>query len=139
MSTGISTSVSGTCRIPKRLLYTIREHRFYGLYSCRAVLNASTESAHTTLSGSWFQWTIVSMKNECFVCFVLQSGTLRPFEFFIKRLSMMFVVSQSLYTLALMFLLGLAVVTKSADGSAGTNPSTTLYSRIQAVTVSSFF
>jgi hypothetical protein len=41
--------------------------------------------------------------------------------------------------LALMFLLGLAVVTKSADGSAGTNPSTTLYSRIQAVTVSSFF
>jgi hypothetical protein len=34
-------------------------------------------------------------------------------------------VSQSLYTLALLFLLGLAVVTKSAVGSAGTNPSTT--------------
>jgi hypothetical protein len=31
----------------------------------------------------------------------------------------------------LMFLLGLAVVTKSAVGSAGTNPSTTLYSRIR--------
>ena len=31
----------------------------------------------------------------------------------------MFVVSQSLYTLALMFLLGLAVVKKSAVGSAG--------------------
>jgi hypothetical protein len=42
---------------------------------------------------------------------------------------MIFVVSQSLYTLALMFLLGLVVVAKSAVGSAGTNPSTTLYSR----------
>ena len=90
-----SVSVSGTCRIPKRLLYTARdrERRFYGLYSCRAVLNASTESAHTTVSCSWFQWTIVSTKNECLVCSVLQSGTSRPFEFFIKRLSMMFVVS----------------------------------------------
>ena len=76
------------------------------------VLNASTVSAHTTLSGSWFQWTIVSTKNECLVYSVLQSRTLRPFEFFIKRLSMMFVVSQSLYTLALVFLLDLAVVTK---------------------------
>ena len=77
------------------------------------------------------RWTIVPTKNECLDCSVLQSGTLRPFEFFIKRLSMIFVVSQSLYTLALMFLLGLAVVTKSAVGSAGTNPSTTLYSRIR--------
>jgi hypothetical protein len=63
-----------------------------------------------------FQWTIVSTKNECLDCSVLQSGTLRPFEFFIKRLSMIFVVSQSLYTLALMFLLVLAVVLKSAVG-----------------------
>ena len=30
---------------------------------------------------------IVSTKNECLVCSVLQSATLRPFEFFIKRLS----------------------------------------------------
>ena len=123
-----SVSVSGTCRIPKRLLYTVRdrERRFYGLYSCREVLNASTESAHTTVSCSWFQWTIVSTKNECLVCSVLQSVTLRPFEFFIKRLSMMFVVSQSLYTLALMFLLGLAVVNH-------------LIQQDQAETVSSFF
>jgi hypothetical protein len=34
---------------------------------------------------------------------------------------MIFVVSQSLYTLALMFLLDLAVVMKSAVGSAGTS------------------
>ena len=63
-------------------------------------MNASTESAHTTLSGNWFQWTIASKKKECLDCSVLQSGTLRPFEFFIKRLSIIFVVSQSLYTLA---------------------------------------
>ena len=71
-----------------------------------------------------FFWQMVpedncSTKNECLDCSVLQSGTVRPFEFFIKRLSMIFVVSQSLYTLALMFLLGLAVVTKSAVGNAG--------------------
>ena len=89
-------------------------------------MNASTESAHTILSGSWFQWTIVSTKSECLDCSVLQSGTLRPFEFFIKRLSMIFVVSQSLYTLALMFLLGLAVVNH-------------LIQQDQAETVSSFF
>ena len=77
----------------KDFIHGKRERRFYGLYSCRAVLNASMESAHTTLSGSWFQWTIVSAKNECLDCSVLQSGTLRNFEFFIKRLSMIFVVS----------------------------------------------
>ena len=64
-------------------------------------MNASTESAHTTLSGSWFQWTIVSTKNECLDCYVIQSGTLRPFEFFTKHLSIIFVVSQSLLVMGI--------------------------------------
>ena len=121
----------------KAFIHGKRERRFYGLYSCRAVLNVSTESAHTTLSGSWFQRTIVSTKNECLDCSVLQSGTSRPFEFFIKRLSMIFVVSQSLYTLALIFLLCLAVVMKSAVVSVGTNPSTTLWIRRRLCRLSS--
>ena len=119
----ISVSVSGTCRIPKMLLYNVhgkRERRFYGQGGLECLYGICTHDFVCL-----FQWTIVSTKNECLDCSVLQSGTLRPFEFFIKRLSMIFVVSQSFCTLALMFLLGLAVVTKSAVGSAGTNPSTT--------------
>ena len=88
-------SVSGTCRIPKRLLYTVREGA--GFMGCIPAGRSwmPLRNLHTRL------WSIVSTKNECLVCSVLQSRTLSPFEFFIKRLSMMFVVSQSLYTLAL--------------------------------------
>ena len=103
----------------------------YGRCSCRAVLKASTEPAHTTLSGSLFQWITVSTKNECLYCWLLLCGTLSPFVLLMMCLSTMFVVSQSLNTFAFIVLFGLAVVTNSVAGKAGTSPSTTLYNRIR--------
>ena len=73
----------------------------------------------------------LSTKKECWYCCFLQSGNSSPFVLLHVRFTTIFDVIQSSKCFALIFLFGLANLTKLSVGSAGTNPSTTLYIRIR--------
>ena len=105
-----------------------RGAQIYWCWSARAVLNASRDFAHATVSGRWFQRMTVSTKKLFWYWAVLLFGMVKHFVLLVLCFSTGLMVTQSPNVFGFICLsLLLLNVTKASVGRAGINPSTTLY------------